>query len=101
MNRKTLRRGLTWCVVAILLGPLLIAVVLGLGALLTALGDTAAAAVCGRVALVLGVMLRTGVGATTADTALAMLAPPPRRRPKRRRRRPMDDAAAGRLQGPA
>jgi len=86
MNRQHLRRGLTWGVVAILLGPLLIAVVLGLGALLAALGDASAAAVCGRVALVLGVVVVTAVVATTAVSALAILARPPRRRRKRRRR---------------
>lgn len=99
MKRKILRRGLTWGVVAILLGPLLIAVVLGLGALLAALGDTSAAAVCGRVALALGVVLVTAVVATTACNALAVLARPPRRR--RKRRRQGAGAAAGRLSGPA
>lgn len=100
MNRKTLRRGLAWCVVAILLVPLVIAVVLGLGALLAALGDAAAAAVCGRIALGLGVVLVTAIAATTAVTALAVLAPPPRR-PRKRRRRGREAEPVDRLTGPA
>lgn len=88
MNRDVLRRWLAWCVVAVLVLPAGLAVVLGLGGLLAALGDAAAAAACGRVALGLGVLFVTAVVATTACNALAILAPPRRRRPRRGRRRP-------------
>lgn len=99
MKRNDLRRALTGCVATILLLPLLIAVVVGLGALLGALGDAAAAAVCGRVALALGALLVTAIGAATAVNALALLAPPPHRRPGRRvrRRRPAGVPPEGRL----
>lgn len=85
MNRQPLRRLLVWCVVGILLGPALIAVVAGLGALLRALGDAAAAAVCGRIALALGVIVLVTVMATTAVNAMLLLAGPPVRRGGRRR----------------
>lgn len=95
MKRNLLRRVLTWCVLAILLLPALLAVVLGLGALLGALGDASAATVCGRVALGLGVLLVVAVLATTATSALALIAPPPRGRgPRRRRHRPRGPAGA-------
>lgn len=87
MNRKVVRRGLAWCVVALVLVPLSLAVVLGLGALLAALGDTTGAAVCGRVGLGLGVALVVVAVATTAANALALLAAPRRRRRRRTRRR--------------
>lgn len=93
MNRNLLRRGLARCLVAVLLLPVGLVVVIGLGGLLAALGDGAGAAVCQRVALGLGVLLATAVVAATACNALAILAPP-RRLPRRRgRRRPRPAAA--------
>lgn len=102
MTRNLLRRVLTWCVVAILLLPALLAVVLGLGALLAALGDAPAAAVCGRVSLGLGVLLVVVLLATTATSGLALLAPPPRDRRgrRRRRRRPRQADRSERMPGP-
>lgn len=90
MQRKHLRRGLAWCLVAVLLLPVVLVVVVGLGGLLAALGDGAAAAVCGRVAVALGVLFVTAVVAATAVNALAILAQPPRRR-RRGRRRPRSE----------
>ena len=87
MRRNVLRRGLTWCVVALLLLPIVLVVVLGLGGLLAALGDGAAAAVCSRVALGLGVLLVVAIVATTAVNSLALLTAPGRPRRGRRRRR--------------
>lgn len=95
MNRNVLRRGLAWCFVAIVLVPLALAVVLGLGGLLAALGDEAGAAVCGRVALVLGVLLVVVAVATTAANALAFLLPRRRRRRRRRRRPAPPDRLTG------
>lgn len=85
MNRNVLRRILARCVVALLLAPAALAVVLGLGGLLGALGDDVAAMACARVALALGVVLVLAVVATSATTALVLLAPPPPRRGRRRR----------------
>jgi len=101
MNRHVLTRGLTWCVVAIILLPVLLAVVLGLGGLLAALGDSVAAAACGRVALALGVLLVAAVIGTTVVNALTLLAPPRRRRrrPARRRRPPDDRVPPQRIAG--
>ena len=73
MNRNAqrygLRRGLAWCLVAVVLVPVALAVVLGLGGLLGALGDAAAAAACGRIALGLGVVFVVALVATTATSA--------------------------------
>ena len=93
MNRKVLRRGLAWCVVALVLVPLALAVVLGLGGLLAALGDEAGAAACSRVSRALGVLLVVVALATTAANALAFLLPPRRRR--RRRRAPPPERLTG------
>lgn len=92
MNRNLLRRGLARCLVAVLLLPVALVVVIGLGGLLAALGDGAGAAVCQRVALGLGALFATAVVAATACNALALLAPP-RRRPRRRGRRRTRPAA--------
>lgn len=103
MNRRRLRRGLTWGLVATLLVPVMLAVVLGLGGLLAAVGDAAGAQVCGRVGVVLGAVWVTAVVATVAATAAAVLAAaPPRRRPagpprRGRRRRRLGPLAGERL----
>jgi hypothetical protein len=69
--------------------------VLGLGALLGSLGDTAGAAVCSRAAIAIGVLWLTAIVATTATNAVAMLIGDdrrcrPRGGPRRRRRRRRD-----------
>ena len=89
MNRNLLRRGLARCLFAVLVLPVALAVVIGLGGLLAALGDGAGAAVCVRVSLALGALFVIAVVAATTCNALAILAPPARRRRHRRpRRRP-------------
>ena len=104
MNRNVLKRGLAWCVVALVLVPVTLAVVLGLGGLLGALGDDAAAAVCGRIALWLGAILMVAVVVTTVASALVHLVPPTHRPARRRRRgrgRRHDRMAADRPPAPA
>ena len=64
MNRDGLRRGLAWSLVATLLLPVPLAVVLGLGALLGSLGDSAGAVACGRLGLCLGVAWLAAIVAT-------------------------------------
>lgn len=88
MPRPALKTALTWCVAATLLLPMLLAAVVGLGGLLAAVGDTAAAGVCRGVALAVGVVWLVVIVATTATTALALLdvGPPPRLDGRRRRR---------------
>lgn len=99
MKRKLLERGLTWGLVAVVLLPVAVAVVLGLGALLAALGDTGASVACGRVALGIGVVFVVSLVATTVTTALAVLTPPRRRRRRRRRGQAPSGAAAERPLG--
>jgi hypothetical protein len=81
--------------VATLLLPVLLAVVLGLGALLGSLGDASGAVACGRIGLGLGVAWLMAIVATVAVTACVALVqgprrphgPPPRPAGRRRRRR--------------
>ena len=54
--RSTFVRLLMGAVIAALLMPIVLGVVLGLAALLAALGDAAAATLCRRVGLVVGVL---------------------------------------------
>jgi len=63
--RGTLVRLLAWSLIATLLLPVMVAVVMGLGALLTAVGDADAAVVCQRAALVAGVLWLVAIVATT------------------------------------
>jgi hypothetical protein len=89
------RRALAWALAATLLVPAVLALVLGLGALMGALGDTTASAWCGRIALVVGVVWLTAlVGTTVAAGMVVLMDEPPhphvrRRRHRRRRRRPV------------
>lgn len=90
MKRGTaIRRSLAWAVVAVLLLPVVLSIVLGLGGLLAALGDGAGAAVCRRAGLVVAVFWMTALVGTVAGTAVAQLSQPPHhgRRPVRHRRR--------------
>jgi len=71
--RTTLRRLLAWGVVLSLLLPVAVSVVIGLAALLSSLGDEAAATACGRLALGLGVAWFVALAATaTAGGILAL-----------------------------
>lgn len=77
MHRSPVRTALTWGLVATLLLPVVLAVLLGLGSLLNAVGDEAGSRACGRVALAAGVAWLVAVVATTAVSAVALLERPP------------------------
>jgi membrane protein implicated in regulation of membrane protease activity len=93
------RRALSWGIVSSLLLPILTLVVIGLGALLSALGDALGARFCGRVALLVAVIWLLAVVATAVLAGIATLAAEEGRRgggprrhrhrmgPRRRRRR--------------
>jgi hypothetical protein len=71
--RELIRRLLAWGVLLMLLLPMVIAVVLGLGALLSSLGDASGAAACGRAGLVIGVVWFLALaGTATASGILAL-----------------------------
>ena len=67
------RRLLAWGVLLTLLLPMVIAVVLGLGSLLSSLGDDAGAAACGRVGLVVGVVWFLALAGTSAASGILAL----------------------------
>jgi len=73
LMRERVRRLLAWGVVLTLLLPMVIAVVLGLGALLSSLGDKAGAAGCGRIGLVIGVAWFVALAATATASGVMML----------------------------
>ena len=80
------RRCLAGGVVATLLLPMVIAMVLGLGGLLSALGDETAAAACGRVGLVGGVVWFLAVAVTATVGGIVALDGSAPRRGRRARR---------------
>ena len=67
------RRFLAWGVVATLLLPMVIAIVLGLGGLLSALGDEAAATTCGWVGVVGGAIWFLAVAVTAVVSGIIAL----------------------------
>ena len=71
--REHVRRLLAWGVMLTLLLPMVIAVVLGLGALLASLGDRAGAAGCGRIGLVIGVAWFLALAATATASGILTL----------------------------
>jgi|APCry1669189000_1035189.scaffolds.fasta_scaffold150045_2 membrane protein implicated in regulation of membrane protease activity len=85
MHRNSTNRGLICCLAATVLLPVALAVALGLGALLAALGDAWGAAACQRLALVAGGLWAVAVVATTVLNTVATLDDRGRRRPRRRR----------------
>ncbi len=85
MKHDPLHRGLVWGLAATLLLPMVIAVMLGTAALLAAVGDDLAAAVCRWSAVPLAVIWGAALAATTALSAASQLTAS--RRPRRRRRR--------------
>lgn len=94
---KEIRKGLARGLVAMLLLPVVLAIVLGLGGLLSALGDGVGAAICLRAGLVVGVLWLTSIVATVAGTAIAELSQNvPHRRRRHRRRRGRRSAIVGR-----
>jgi hypothetical protein len=86
MHRNGTNRGLIWGLAATVLLPVAVAVALGLGALLGALGDAWGAAACQRIGLVAGGLWIIAVVATTVLNAIATLD----HRGRRRRRRPRE-----------
>lgn len=68
-----IRRFLAWGVTLTLLLPMVIVVVLGLGGLLSSLGDEAGASACGRVGLVVGVAWFLALAGTAAASGLIAL----------------------------
>jgi hypothetical protein len=87
MPHRRSRRPLAWAVASTLLLPVVLSLVLGLGGLLSGLGDTVGAAVCHRLALVVAVLWAAAVVVTTVLNAVAILERPHRPRPHFRRRR--------------
>jgi membrane protein implicated in regulation of membrane protease activity len=74
---------------ALLIIPVVLAMTLGMAALLAAVGDTMAAAACRWVAMALGIVWAASVVATVAFAALISLADDrPRQARRRFRRRP-------------
>lgn len=71
--RSTVVRFLTGSVVAALLMPMVLGVVLGLAALLAALGDAPAAILCRRIGLVVGVLWLVSVIATAIAGGLVAI----------------------------
>lgn len=76
--RDALRRLLLRAVFLAVMLPVALAVVVGLGALLSAVGDRAGAVACGRVCLVVGAAwLMALAGTATVAGLLAVDGPPP------------------------
>lgn len=71
--RATVRRLLAWGIVLSLLLPVSVSVVIGLAALLSSLGDAAAATACGRMALALGVAWLVALAATAIGGGIVAL----------------------------
>jgi hypothetical protein len=76
MTRDGLQRLLAWGVVAALLLPVLLVVLLGLAALLDALGDHGGALACSRGAIVGGVAWIAALVVTVAVNAMLTLSGP-------------------------
>lgn len=77
--RGELRRFLAWVVIAALLLPVVLGIVLGLGALLSSLGDESGGAVCRRMALVVGVAWLVSLVAAAMTSSIIVLDGPPAR----------------------
>ena len=71
--REQVRRLLAWGVLLTILLPMVIAVALGLGALLSSLGDEAGARGCGRIGLVVGVAWFLALAATATASGILTL----------------------------
>jgi Ni/Co efflux regulator RcnB len=73
MRRNHLRRPLAWCLAATILLPAVLALLLGLGRLLAALGDVSGATACDRIALLAAVLWAVSVVATTIVNAALLV----------------------------
>lgn len=71
--RGELRRLLAWGVIAAVLLPVVLAIVVGLGTLLSSLGDEAGGAVCRRAALVVGVAWIVSVVSAALTSSIIVL----------------------------
>jgi hypothetical protein len=76
MIGDSVRRFLLWCVMMSLLLPVALAVIVGLGALLAAVGDEAGAAACGRVCLVIGAGWIVAVAGTATAAGILVVEGP-------------------------
>jgi len=88
LMRELVRRLLAWGVLLAVLLPMVIAVALGLGALLASLGDKAGAVACGRIGLFIGVVWFLALAATATASGIMTLEasairPPEPYRPER------------------
>lgn len=75
--RGELRRLLAWGVIAGVLLPVVLAIVVGLGTLLTSLGDEFGGAVCRRAALAVGVAWTVAVVSAALTSSLIVLGESP------------------------
>ena len=82
MNRDPLRRGLVGGLAGTLLLPVVMAVTFGTAAVLAAVGDLTAAAVCRWIALPVAMLWAVALVATTALSAMLQIAPRPPRSPR-------------------
>jgi hypothetical protein len=97
MRRNHLRRPLAWCLAATILLPAVLALLLGLGRLLAALGDVSGATACDRIALLAAVLWAVAVVATTiVNAALCVQAGTEPAGPWARRRPAMQDSRRSR-----
>lgn len=71
--RGELRRFLSWGVIAAVLLPVVLAIVIGLGGLLSSLGDDYGGAVCRRAALVVGALWIVSIVATALTSSILVL----------------------------
>ena len=90
--RGALRRLLVRGVLLSLLLPAVLGIVIGLGALLSSLGDASGGRACARVALVIGVAWIVSIAATAVTSSIIVLdGPAGRGHPGDRRRFPERD----------
>ena len=82
MNRDPVRRCLVWGLAGTLLLPVVMAVTFGTAAILAAVGDVTAAAVCRWIALPVAMLWAVALVATTALSAMLQIVPRPPRSPR-------------------
>lgn len=75
--RGELRRLLAWGVISAVLLPVVLAIVIGLGTLLSSLGDEAGGDVCRRVALAVGVAWIVSVVSAALTSSIIVLGESP------------------------
>jgi len=93
--RERVRRLLAWGVLLAVLLPMVIAVVLGLGALLASLGDKAGGVACGRIGLAIGVVWFLALAATSTASGIMTLEASTSRPPEHPRPERPDDPPVG------